>query len=783
MTDELLALRQILDDSDQMIQVCDMETHSMLYANSPMLKAAAHGNIPFVGQKCHKYLMDSDVPCSYCPCRNMGDNVQVIKDVEDCTGVYSIKIKSIDWNGKKALLEYFSDVTEIRRSEKRYKTEVDAIVSSISMAQGICHVDINDRKLLNLNKQKGVLPGVGITSADMLLQAIEDELTTDEAKREFRRVFSYSNVQEIYAKGEMSITLDTEVRHVNGEIVPLRFVGRLVINPTNNHLECIAFNYDISEEVRLKREMDMINKLNNALACDFSTIFSVDLRDGIMHIHKLNRFLNASKFNFPDEVPLDTFFEQYVNTYVEEEYRDEFLKIVSLENLRRRIYSGDNNISIRFRAKPNDAGEENFEAIVLPVDPNDPHTMVVGCKCIDKLIAREEHDKKMLMESRKQAEAASKAKTSFLFNMSHDIRTPMNAIMGFTNLLGRCQDDPERRSDYIKKIDKASRVLLSIINNVLEMARIEKGTVHLDETVWHAQLFNDTLFTLFEDMMAQKRIEFTHVVDVQHSNVFCDPTKLREIFLNIVSNSYKYTPEGGKIEMRTIELPSDREGYALFRTIITDNGIGMSKEFLPHLFEEFSREHNTTQGGVEGTGLGMSIVKRLVEIMGGTIEVESEVGVGTTVTITIPHRISDSSAMVSRMGVQMDPALFRGKRVLLVEDNELNAEIAIEILKEMEFEVEHANDGQQCMDMLDNVPSDYYDIILMDIQMPVMDGYETTRAIRALYDNVKANIPILAMTANAFAEDRIQAFSCGMNAHISKPINVVELMKALASNL
>lgn len=783
MTDELLALRQILDDSDQMIQVCDMETHSMLYANAPMLKAAAHGNIPFVGQKCHKYLMDSDVPCSYCPCRNMGDNVQVIKDVEDCTGVYSIKIKSIDWNGKNALVEYFSDVTEIRRSEKRYKTEVDAIVSSISMAQGICHVDINDRKLLNLNKQKGVLPGVEITSADMLFQAIEDELTTDEAKREFRRVFSYSNVQEIYAKGEMSITLDTEVRHVNGEIVPLRFVGRLVINPTNNHLECIAFNYDISEEVRLKREMDMINKLNNALACDFSTIFSVDLRDGIMHIHKLNRFLNASKFNFPDEVPLDTFFEQYVNTYVEEEYRDEFLKIVSLENLRRRIYSGDNNISIRFRAKPNDAGEENFEAIVLPVDPNDPHTMVVGCKCIDKLIAREEHDKKMLMESRKQAEAASKAKTSFLFNMSHDIRTPMNAIMGFTNLLDRCQDDPERRSDYIKKIDKASRVLLSIINNVLEMARIEKGTVHLDETVWHAQLFNDTLFTLFEDMMAQKRIEFTHVVDVQHSNVFCDPTKLREIFLNIVSNSYKYTPEGGKIEMRTIELPSDREGYALFRTIITDNGIGMSKEFLPHLFEEFSREHNTTQGGVEGTGLGMSIVKRLVEIMGGTIEVESEVGVGTTVTITIPHRISDSSAMVSRMGVQMDPALFRGKRVLLVEDNELNAEIAIEILKEMEFEVEHANDGQQCMDMLDNVPSDYYDIILMDIQMPVMDGYETTRAIRALYDNVKANIPILAMTANAFAEDRIQAFSCGMNAHISKPINVVELMKALASNL
>jgi CheY-like chemotaxis protein len=284
-------------------------------------------------------------------------------------------------------------------------------------------------------------------------------------------------------------------------------------------------------------------------------------------------------------------------------------------------------------------------------------------------------------------------------------------------------------------------------------------------------------------MMSQKRLEFSHNIDVEHKNVFCDPTKLREIFLNIVSNSYKYTPEGGRIDMNTVELPSNREGYALFRTVITDNGIGMSKEYIPHLFEEFSREHNTTQGRVEGTGLGMSIVKRLVEIMDGTIEVESELGVGTKVTVTIPHRIADSSVMVSRLGVEVDMSLFRGKRILLVEDNELNAEIAIEMLKEMEFIVEHAINGQECLDMIDKAPSDYYDIILMDIQMPIMDGYEATRAIRALYDNVKANIPILAMTANAFAEDRIQAFRCGMNAHIAKPIDVAELMKALASNL
>jgi signal transduction histidine kinase/CheY-like chemotaxis protein len=680
-------------------------------------------------------------------------------------------------------LEYFSDVTEVRRSEKRYKTEVDAIISSISMAQGICHVDINDRKLLNLNMQHGVLPGVEITTSDILLQAIEDEITTDEAKKEFRHVFSYDYVQETYAKGDMSISLDTEVKHLNGDIVPVRFVGRLVINPTNNHLECIAFNYDISKEINLKNEMDMTNKLNNALACDYSTIFSVNLKEGIMRIHKMDQNQNAHKLKLPDVIPFDDFFSRYIDSFVDEEYREEFHKIANLDNLRRRACCGDFNISIRFKSKPNKGGEENFEAVVLPVDANDRNIMVVGCKCIDKLIEREEYDKKMLMESREQAEMANKAKTAFLFNMSHDIRTPMNAIMGFTNLLGKYQDDPKRRADYIHKIEESSRVLLSIINNVLEMARIEKGAVQLEESVWNAKLFNDTLFTIFEDMMSQKRLEFSHNIDVEHKNVFCDPTKLREIFLNIVSNSYKYTPEGGKIDMNTVELPSNREGYALFRTVITDNGIGMSKEYIPHLFEEFSREHNTTQGRVEGTGLGMSIVKRLVEIMDGTIEVESELGVGTKVTVTIPHRIADSSVMVSRLGVEVDMSLFRGKRILLVEDNELNAEIAIEMLKEMEFIVEHAINGQECLDMIDKAPSDYYDIILMDIQMPIMDGYEATRAIRALYDNVKANIPILAMTANAFAEDRIQAFRCGMNAHIAKPIDVAELMKALASNL
>ena len=394
--------------------------------------------------------------------------------------------------------------------------------------------------------------------------------------------------------------------------------------------------------------------------------------------------------------------------------------------------------------------------------------------------AHEKADTKAQLEI---ANAANAAKSAFLFNMSHDIRTPMNAIIGFRDLLEKHQDEPEKRADYLRKIDDASTVLLSIINNVLEMARIEKGTLETDETAWSAEQFNDTLYSVFHEMMVQKGIEFTRQIVVKNHYVFCDPIKLREIFLNVLSNAYKYTGPGGKVNMHLEEIPYDREGYVLYQTTISDTGIGISEEFLPHIFEEFTREHNTTDNKIEGTGLGMPIVKRLVDFLGGTIEVKSEKGVGTTVIITLPHRIAEKSNLVMHAGVELDPKLFQGKRILLAEDNELNAEIAVEILKEAGFVIEWAEDGQICVEMLKRAPSGYYDLILMDIQMPNMNGYDATRTIRAFQDAGKANIPILAMTANAFEEDKREAHRSGMNGHLAKPVNVRELMKELASIL
>lgn len=379
-----------------------------------------------------------------------------------------------------------------------------------------------------------------------------------------------------------------------------------------------------------------------------------------------------------------------------------------------------------------------------------------------------------------QAEAASSAKTSFLFNMSHDIRTPMNAIMGFRDLLEKHIDEPERRADYLRKIKDASKVLLSIINNVLEMARIEKGTVVVEEVAMNTKNFGVSIFGVFSEMMAEKNIEFTHEDFVVHHNVYCDPTKMREIFMNLLSNAYKYTKPGGKVHVRLRELPSNREGYGIFETSVSDTGVGMSAEYLSHIFEEFSRENTSTANKIEGTGLGMPIVKRLVELMNGTIRVSSKKGVGTTFVVTLPHRIADEMESVEVENVEADEAVFEGKRILLAEDNDLNAEIAEEILTSAGFMIERAEDGAICYEKIVSSETGYYDLVLMDIQMPNMDGYQATKAIRGLADKEKANIPIIAMTANAFEEDKSKAVNMGMNGHIAKPIDVSELFKVLA---
>ena len=383
-----------------------------------------------------------------------------------------------------------------------------------------------------------------------------------------------------------------------------------------------------------------------------------------------------------------------------------------------------------------------------------------------------------------KAEDASLAKTRFLNNMSHDIRTPMNAILGYAQLMGdelKGKDLPEA-SEYLQKLQQSGNLLLAIINNVLDMARIESGRMEIDENYGRIDDIRQTLFEIFGDEAKKKNIALHYIINVEHEHILTDTTKVKEIFVNILSNAIKYTPSGGSVMINVDELACDEPGYMMVSTRVSDTGIGMSQDYLTKIFDAFTREQNTTKSKIAGTGLGMSIVKKYVDLLGGTIHVESELGKGTTFTVTLKHRIADESYYVEKHAetTVTGSTIPEGRNILLAEDNDLNAEIAAAILERAGFHTERVEDGIQCVNRIEKIPAGTYDMILMDIQMPKMDGYKATQAIRRLPDRDKAGIPIIAMTANAFEEDKREALAAGMNGHIAKPIQVDKLLSTLS---
>lgn len=400
-----------------------------------------------------------------------------------------------------------------------------------------------------------------------------------------------------------------------------------------------------------------------------------------------------------------------------------------------------------------------------------------------------EESRKALAEAKIQleqallaAESASKAKTTFLFNMSHDIRAPMNAILGFADLLELNGMQDEKSAEYVLGIKKSGAYLLDLINEVLEMSRIESGKCELNESVNDIQTIAHELHMVLEGKYKENNLQVQVCQNVTQNYVYCDTVKLKTIFLNIISNAIKYTPNGGIIDVDYREIPSPEEGVVCIRVVIRDNGIGMSKEFLPHIFESFARERTATENKVMGTGLGMGIVKKYMDLMQGKIEVESTLGEGTKVTLTIPFRIAPKPKKIKTESIQnpeMESEDFTGWRILLAEDNEMNQEVAMEILSGYGFEVDLVTDGICCVERIMETEPDYYDLILMDLQMPNMDGLEAARTIRALEDPQKARIPIIAMTANVFRSDKQNAKEAGMDGFIQKPFSVATLLSEI----
>ncbi len=426
-------------------------------------------------------------------------------------------------------------------------------------------------------------------------------------------------------------------------------------------------------------------------------------------------------------------------------------------------------------------GETNTQLMFTKLNAEDygKKAFMVSTRNVDSIIEKELLYQAELEAALEKANIANKSKTKFLFNMSHDIRTPMNAILGFSAMAEKYIGDKDRVLDCIHKLNSAGEHLQRLINDVLDMARIESGKVALDLQAYHIPTLIDDARGLFGLEMEKKGIEFTVVCDVENEIAFFDRLHMDQIELNLLSNALKYTPSGGKVIYTVRQLGKAEFDSAEYEISVKDTGIGMSEEFRKNAFEAFEREKSSTVDGIQGTGLGLAITKSLVEQMGGTITCKSELGAGTEFVFSLWLRIGEEKDLVSDIQFVEAEANFAGRRILLVEDNELNREIAHDILVEYDFEVDTAEDGIIAVDKVSRSEPGYYDLVLMDIQMPNMDGYKATQAIRRLNEPRLANIPIIAMTANAFEEDRRDALAAGMNEHIAKPIDITKLLATM----
>ncbi|MGN0575262.1 MAG: response regulator [Ruminococcus sp.] len=548
----------------------------------------------------------------------------------------------------------------------------------------------------------------------------------------------------------------------------------------------IFFLYIIISLQKIRKNQNDIEqmKIVGALSNDYSDIFLTDpMHDKSLTMKEHGNLHTAwnSKFRSYNES-----WSSYIENYVIEEDRKMVLHNIKADIIAAKMKDSD-EFTFNYRISYNN--ELHHVQVKFVRLPGEKDRLITGFRYIDEQVKAEEARHKVLQDALDAAQHANRAKTVFLNNMSHDIRTPMNAVIGYTTLAQANTDDKEKVSDYLSKIQISSTHLLSLINDVLDMSRIESGQLNIVEKKVHLPDVVNDLCSIVQADIDSKQLEFNaETVDMVNEDVICDSLRLNQILLNILSNAIKFTKQGGKVSFKVIQTSGAPVGFAGYEFRIKDNGIGMSEEFRKHIFEAFTREQTSTVSGIQGTGLGMSITKSIVDIMSGKILVESQPGQGSEFIVELNFRINseeqsaikeDAPCTVNDKSMMQENPDFSGKKLLVVEDNELNQEIAVEILHGLGFETEIAEDGAAAVEKVRTAADGEYDLILMDIQMPRMDGYEATRRIHALDDPKKASIPIIAMTANAFEEDKQAAFNAGMNGHIAKPIDLAKLKKTL----
>lgn len=900
----------IINDSVQLIQVGDLETLSMIYANDTAKKFFPFAGEDCIGKPCYKYFMGYSEQCPFCPLRDMDGRSSYDTVVHNGGRSFAVKTTVSELDGRKVFTEYARDITDEVKAREQFETQIRMLVQSMPNALGIFHMDVTDDVCLSVGGDAAAVPKeFSKYTIDHVVEDLENFISDEKEKSDFISHFSRKALINAYHNGTAQFDQVVRASYDDNGAKYARLAARIILNPTNDHIECVIYGVDVTEEIMEKYSHDATIKdqldIFNALGKDYLNIYLIDPNTNTASILKLDGYVVGSiDIGKRREISYYDTCKQYIDERVHPDDRKMMLKAMKLETVLKKLEENGEYVST-YRIIEN--GETHYYQFKY-IRYEGSRYIIVGFQNIDAIIANEKKQHEMLSAALAAAEKSSRAKTTFLNSISHDIRTPLNAIIGFTALAASHIDNTEAVKDYLSKIATSGNHLLSLINDVLDMSHIESGKITIEESPVHlSDLLNDLRMIVLPNVASKQLDLFIDTQNVMSEDVITDKLRLNQVLLNILSNAVKFTKPGGNIRFWIKEIEGAPDGYADFEFHIKDTGIGISDEFKDHIFEAFTREQTTTISGIQGTGLGMSIAKSIVDMMGGTITVNSELGKGsefivklrfrtcgnrTQTDIIIPElkgmralvadddfntcasitKMLDSVGMRSEWtttgkeallrtkfaierrdefgvyiidwmipdmnGVEITrrirrivgnsapiiiltaydwteieseareagvtafctkpifmselrgilskpysaaaPAeaedkpqeMFSGKKILLVEDNELNAEIAAELLSDAGLEVDTAEDGEIAVKKMEEAAPDRYDLILMDVQMPKMNGYEATKRIRAMDDKAKANIPIIAMTANAFEEDRQNAINAGMNAHIAKPIDI-----------
>lgn len=522
------------------------------------------------------------------------------------------------------------------------------------------------------------------------------------------------------------------------------------------------------------RHLEMMEELGS----DYESIFFVDLDADKMQAYRVSERFEKVFGNGNSERAFSGFDADYIENWVYPADKELVRGISSPKSLREKL-SKNNAFHIIYRILR--AGEPDYIELRVVNAGSGEHISeaVLGYRSVDPALIKAIEQRKCLKDSLTQAIMANKAKNTFLANMSHDIRTPMNAVVGFAALAKRHIHDEEKLMDYLDMITTSSDMLLQLLNNILEISRIESDHIRLEENECSLIELQNHLLVIMRQRAAAKYVSFfSDVSSLKHEHVFCDSQKLMQVLMYLADNAIKYTEAGGRIDVSIIENELG-DGNSIFQFIVEDNGIGISETFIDHVFEPFERERNTTLSGIHGSGLGLTIAKKVVGTMGGAIDIASKEGVGSKFTVTLKLRLTEADAGQK----ENEKDLPKQAKILIVDDNEINLEIGMEILRDAGYAADSASDGSIAVERIKNSKPGEYDLILMDIQMPVMNGYDASRAIREIKDETLSHIPIIALSANAFEEDKAMAYESGMNGHLAKPINTAELYEMIQKTL